>query len=188
MGPDQFPLASFYELLEIAISFAEGQTTRELTFLDLGSGNGRVCAATAMMGGWTECLGIEIVETLHAKSARLKDTLYDICDRSSLCDLDFMLSDFTDASVAPLFARADVIFCYSSALPSIGDQLTEVSAIIGLNAQPGTLVITTDKRVVSDGPWEYESLAVRDVANEEVGGYSTGYVCRVAKSGLQLTQ
>lgn len=45
-------------------------------------------------------------------------------------------------------------------------------------------VITTDRRLVSDGPWEFELLSEREGKNAETGGKSIAYLWRVVKSAL----
>lgn len=47
-----------------------------------------------------------------------------------------------------------------------------------------TQVITTDRRLVSDGPWEFQLLVERDGPNAETGGRSTAYLWEVVKSAL----
>lgn len=45
-------------------------------------------------------------------------------------------------------------------------------------------VITTDRRLVSDGPWEFALLAQKEGPNLETGGRSTAFLWEVVKSAL----
>ncbi|CAM9750199.1 unnamed protein product [Hapterophycus canaliculatus] len=78
----------------------------------------------------------------------------------------------------------DVLFCYSSSFPAYGDLLTEFSYTLGHKLRPGAQVITTDRRLVSDSPWEFELLRELEGKNSETGGTSIGYIWRVVQSAL----
>ena len=45
-------------------------------------------------------------------------------------------------------------------------------------------MITTDKRLASDGPWEFELVEAVEGPNRETGGTSVGYVQRVVRSAV----
>ena len=75
----------------------------------------------------------------------------------------------------------DVCFCYSTAFSASGPYLSELSMTFGLGLREGARVITVDKMLLSDGPWEYRELGTLDARNTEVG-MSTGYVYEVVKS------
>ncbi|CAM9764436.1 unnamed protein product [Ectocarpus sp. 6 AP-2014] len=78
----------------------------------------------------------------------------------------------------------DVLFCYSSSFPAFGNLLTEFSYTLGHKLRPGAQVITTDRRLVSDGPWEFALLGEREGRNSETGGKSIAYIWEVARSAL----
>ncbi|CAM9162592.1 unnamed protein product [Ectocarpus fasciculatus] len=78
----------------------------------------------------------------------------------------------------------DVLFCYSSSFPAFGDLLTEFSYTLGHKLRPGAQVITTDRRLVSDGPWEFALLGEREGRNSETGGKSIAYIWEVVRSAL----
>ncbi|EKX52480.1 hypothetical protein GUITHDRAFT_65227, partial [Guillardia theta CCMP2712] len=78
----------------------------------------------------------------------------------------------------------DVCFCYSTAFSTFGGPyLAQLSYTLGHSLKPGSRVITVDKMLVSDGPWEFQLLHSIDGKNEEVGG-STGYIWKVVKSAV----
>ncbi|CAM9148012.1 unnamed protein product, partial [Ascophyllum nodosum] len=78
----------------------------------------------------------------------------------------------------------DVLFCYSSSFPAFGDLLTEFSYTLGHKLRRGAQVITTDRRLVSDGPWEFCLVRQREGINSETGGKSTAYLWQVVRSAL----
>ncbi|CAN0371130.1 unnamed protein product, partial [Discosporangium mesarthrocarpum] len=79
----------------------------------------------------------------------------------------------------------DVLFCYCSTWPAQGDMLTELSYTLGHQLRPGTQVITTDRRLVSDGPWEFAPLGEHTGPNIETGGSSTAFLWEIVRSALE---
>jgi len=97
-----------------------------------------------------------------------------------LCPVLFIEGDVH--SDAHLLKDVDVCFCYSTAFATIGGPyLAQLSYTLGQSLKPGSRIITVDKMLVSDGPWEFELLQSIDGKNSEVGG-STGYVWKIIKS------
>jgi hypothetical protein len=80
-----------------------------------------------------------------------------------------------------LLLDAGICFCYSTAFSASGPYLSELSMTFGLGLREGARVITVDKMLLSDGPWEYREVGALDAKNAEVG-MSTGYVYEVVKS------
>ena len=66
--------------------------------------------------------------------------------------------------------------------PSFGDELTDFSVTCGTRLKSGTRVVTTDKRLSGDGPWEFRLLDALEGVNAETGGASLGYVQEVVRS------
>ena len=52
----------------------------------------------------------------------------------------------------------------------------------GTRLKAGTRVVTTDKRLRNDGPWEFRLLDALEGVNAETGGASLGYVQEVVRS------
>ena len=96
-----------------------------------------------------------------------------------MCPLEFVLADIHER--LDLLTDVDVCFCYSTAFSASGPYLSQLSATFGLGLREGARVITVDKMLLSDGPWQYEAIGSLEARNREVGT-STGYVYRVVKS------
>ncbi|CAM9528453.1 unnamed protein product [Ectocarpus sp. 12 AP-2014] len=167
---------------------------RSLVFGDIGSGCGRLVVAQALTWPWKSCRGVEIVPSLHdmgqaalQEAARVAkgdenalspETLRLL---RSMAPCSLSLGDVNDdVDISDI----DVLFCYSSSFPAFGDLLTEFSYTLGHKLRPGAQVITTDRRLVSDGPWEFALLGEREGRNSETGGKSIAYIWEVVRSAL----
>ncbi|CAM9289307.1 unnamed protein product [Choristocarpus tenellus] len=173
---------------------------RKRVFCDLGSGCGRLVIGQALAWPWRCCKGIEKVEALHnmgmsalgvakklaegekqSGGEALSPEALKSLEQMSPCDL--LLGDANDPDEVEL-SDVDILFCYCTAFPARGDMLTELSYTLGHQLRPGTLVITTDRRLASDGPWEFAPLGERTGPNSEIGGSSTAFLWRVIRSAL----
>ena len=166
----EFDLDGFFELLRAAAP-REGET-----FVDVGSGCGRlVLAASELWPALARVSGVESVAELHALAAAASSA----APRA----VDFYCADAHDALRAdgPL-GDASLVFAYTSTWPSFGDELTDFSVTCGTRLQSGTRVVTTDKRLSNDGPWEVRLLDALEGVNAETGGDSVGYVQEVVRS------
>ena len=202
----EFDLTFFTELLCRAAAFRKGldgsadslsggggdtsamrdmlrEASSDLCFMDAGSGVGRLVHAALLTGSFRQVVGVEIVETLHQLAVdateRLLSPEVDAVDEGDIrlrcCDLN---------SKEAKLHEADVLFCYSSAMAAFGDgYLSEFSGTIGTRTRPGSVVITTDRRLLSEGqPWEMELLYEVEGPNRECGGTSSAYIWRVNES------
>lgn len=169
----EFDVDFFCRLVEMALP------QRGDVFLDVGSGNGRLAIAAASMLPltWSLARGVEIVPQLHESAESAKQRAAEL--ESEICPLEFVLADIHER--LDLLTDVDVCFCYSTAFSASGPYLSQLSATFGLGLREGARVITVDKMLLSDGPWQYEAIGSLEARNREVGT-STGYVYRVVKS------
>ena len=174
----EFDLGFFADLVDVAI----GDRTR-LCFVDIGSGCGRLTLAASVL--WPEKLsraaGVEVVLPLHRLALEARERA--VLPPSSPA-VDFVCCDLAEALAADgTLSDADVLFCYSTTMPSSGDLLTELSAACGTHLREGARVVTTDRKLASvEGLWEYRMLASFEGPNAEAGGTSVGYVQEVVRS------
>ena len=152
------------------------------TFVDVGSGCGRLVLAAAVL--WPQlgrCAGVECVPELHelAQHAAAKAVL-----PSSSPRCEFVLGKAEEAlAVDGPLASADVIFAYSTAFAADWEYLTDFSVLCGTHLRVGTRVVTTDRMLCDvEGQWRFELLERLEGVNRETGGSSVGYVFEVAQS------
>ena len=154
----------------------------DATFVDVGSGVGRlVLAAAEIWPQLTRCAGIERVSELHRIAVEATERHRDAVPALARCS--FFCGDAAEALTpgGPL-GDADVLFAYSSTWPAQGDLLTDFSAVCG-RLRVGTRVVTTDRRLCSvEGAWQFELLDTITGPNRETGGESIGFVHEVTQS------
>ncbi len=192
------------------------------TFCDIGSGSGRlVLAAAALHPAWKLCRGIEILSGLHNMSVSIANSCRrpedDSMARQRLgikCDdrvfalhipsstnraqylplapIEFTCGSFTDPY--EYVGDIDCAFCFSSCMKP--DIIQDLSAAIGRQCKPGTIVITTEYPLflhgsvdpvdndasIPYGPYEIELLEKVDGWCWLLGGESTAYIHRVKRS------
>ena len=177
----EYDLGFFAQCVDCAL---EGVKSSHLTFVDVGSGVGRLVLAAATL--WPErfsrCAGVEFAAELHRLACdadgRVSELLSDASSRQFIC------GDAAEAlGEGGCLADAHILFAYSSAFASEGDLLSDFSAVCGTNLRVGSRVVTTDRRLCSvDGLWRFEVLDVLEGVNQETGGKSVGYVQEVVQS------
>ena len=172
----EYDLGHFAALVDRALD-GKGQHGR--TFVDVGSGCGRLVFAAAALWPALACVaGVERIEEMHEMAMAA-------CERVTLPEPP--TRRFFHGDVAHLLgaggalADADVLFAYSSTWAGVGDVLTDFSATCGTLLRVGARVVTTDKRLIDDQGWSFELLEAIDGPNRETGG-SVGYVHEVTRS------
>ena len=172
----EYDLGHFAALVDRALD-GKGQHGR--TFVDVGSGCGRLVFAAAALWPALACVaGVERIEEMHEMALAA-------CERVTLPEPP--TRRFFHGDVAHLLgaggalADADVLFAYSSTWAGVGDVLTDFSATCGTLLRVGARVVTTDKRLVDDEGWSFELLEAIQGQNRETGG-SVGYVHEVTRS------
>lgn len=163
----EFPLDFFVKLISAA-KLEPGDV-----FCDLGSGCGRLVLAAALL--WPDTLsisrGIEISPDLHSASEKLVSEQA----AATLCPMELLLADIH--TQPELLKDVDVCFCYSTRMQLSKDgYVTQLADTYQKGLRSGARMITTDRHLPPDGPWEL----IREVegVNNENGGTSTGRVWR----------
>ena len=146
----EFDLDDFFELLRAAAP-REGET-----FVDVGSGCGRLVLAAALVHNWRACVGIEMLGDLHELATKSHTKLVaasaDLGLQLAPCEL---VCDEADSAL-PRALRgggddaAAVVFVYATCWPSVGPHLTALSETLAGALPEGSRVITVDKQLVSD--------------------------------------
>ena len=152
----EMPLSSIAEVLEHPVVRRYLPSDGSATFVDYGSGTGRLLLGTAAMHNWRSAVGIEAIEALHAiasEAVRKVEASKAIAAgvvRSVHATASSLLPH-EDASVAAALAECDLLFMYSTAFPAEdGLRLPELSASLACTLPAGSLVVTTDKFLVGD--------------------------------------
>jgi hypothetical protein len=157
-------------------------------FCDLGSGCGRLVIAAALSGyGFSNAIGIELLDELHklaAGSLRTLEPIIATTDELDLSPCEFFAGDGNEL-IAQLVQQVEdeaarptwTIFSYTTCMPSVGPYLCELSASLGAILPVGSRVITTDKQLISDdhGRWDFRLLHQLEAPNYGTWT-STGFV------------
>mmetsp|Transcript_38262 Transcript_38262/g.59795 ORF Transcript_38262/g.59795 Transcript_38262/m.59795 type:complete len:327 (+) Transcript_38262:165-1145(+) len=184
----EYNFGFFCELVAFAREqfLAEGSRGEDVppqpSFLEIGSGCGRLVFGAAMLWEWKLCEGIELIEPLHQLASSAEAILQKNEEglKQHMSPTKLVCGDFNGPECG--IERSDIIFSYCTTFPAFGNELTEMSAALGTRARPGTIVITTDKVLSPDGPWQFDLLRTATGNNRETAGTSTAYVWRVARS------
>jgi len=150
-------------------------------FVDLGSGCGRLVLASWMLyPGWKKCVGVEIVQELHAESISKYESLLAILREKSIPEpvapVELMCGDFLEGGPK----AADILFCYCTTWDSAGPVLSTLSRHLVQTLSPGSRVITTDKKlaeVCDESNRGFELIAEIEGNNADTF-FSSGYVWR----------
>ena len=119
-----------------------GQTA-PVRVVDIGSGCGRLVLALARSRPDYAVAGLEFAPRLHEIGVRAVAA-------SGLQNADLVRGDLHDPQAAGrVLARATLVFCYSTALASEGDDdiAARLSDALAAGLAPGALVVSTDRRL-----------------------------------------
>jgi len=177
----EFDLHFFFALLRVT------EPRPHESFVDIGSGCGRLVLAAAIAYEWELAAGIEVLADLHALAedahARLAAASEDI--GVALAPCVHVCGEVSDA-LPPLLERCpstSVAFIYATCWPSAGPYLTELSLSLAASLKTGSRVVTVDKQLVSDDRafgWDFQLLGRVEMANYNTYR-STGYVYELIK-------
>ncbi|GKY97305.1 hypothetical protein MPSEU_000688900 [Mayamaea pseudoterrestris] len=190
----EFPLQSLDALLDAALKHLKDKRNERLTFLDIGSGAGRICLYASMTRPGWNVFGVEIVLSLHALAVQAADAAVDETVVSS--DAQVLENDSIASTIQffhgpaqeyiHILQQADIIFCYSTVFdatfsPQAGAMVLSRGWMELLqHCRPGTICITTDR--CCDPAYGWMRLETVEVENREVMG-STGYVQQLVSKG-----
>eukprot|EP00967_Tisochrysis_lutea_P153033 scaffold301132_cov35-Tisochrysis_lutea.AAC.1 len=182
----EFDLEFFATLTNEALTRG-GRKAAGQTFVDVGSGCGRlVFAAAALWPTLDRCIGIEVVELLHTlaleATPRAKSELELVnCDVQQQQPEVHLVCEDALQGLARLAGGVPVCaFAYSSTWPCVGMTLTDFSLACS-SLPPGSRVVTIDKVLAIDDPCLHGSqlLATLEGPNTETGGTSLGYIWEI---------
>mmetsp|Transcript_55306 Transcript_55306/g.130781 ORF Transcript_55306/g.130781 Transcript_55306/m.130781 type:complete len:224 (-) Transcript_55306:66-737(-) len=173
----EFPIKFFEEVTTrathlITPPLAHGTDRSGATFLDLGSGAGRlVLAAAAMDSPWKLCRGVELLGSLHA--------LAEVKLAAGRAMPGFLQSEVLlehtgwDAPTLDL-STVDVAFAYTTCIAQHEGVLTGLTAALSDKLRAGCIVVTTDYQLGVG----FEQLEIIEGENLGVGDTSTAYLAR----------
>jgi len=166
----EFEMATALRCIDAAAALvADRPEGARLRFVDVGSGTGRIAVGCALADG------VGAARWSHAGGCEVRRDLADLADAAAAkrpprteTQLQFECADLLAPSraAADLLRQADVLFCYSTAFPARDDGgLTTLSYALGTGCRQGAVVVTTDKFLVSDGPWSWTLVDALEVPN-----------------------
>lgn len=202
----EFDFLFFCVLIDRAMHMHNGEMVgscdfSEKTFLDIGSGTGRlVLGAAALHPELKLCKGLEILPGIH--EAALGNL--DLCKTAGFSYSEHSNENLPMAAIQltcgsfddpyEYLGDADVIFVFSTCFTA--DMMSSLSDAIGRQCKPGTIVITTEYKLDQSGvidplendpemlcgDYNIEIVDSVDGWNWLVGGQSTAHIQRVKKS------
>ena len=183
----EFPLSFFSLVLDRACAAAgRDRTARsELSFLDIGSGAGRLVLWAAVTHKWKAVRGIEVLPGLHRAACKKLEAALDMRHELELRTIpEFLEGSWDDASVLP-WAEVDVSFAYTTAFPHGEDAvLHDLTSALAARLRRGCIVCTTDYRLGTG----FELVDSLEGDNEGVGGRSIVYMYRKTCEGATAAE
>ena len=183
----EFPLSFFSLVLDRACAAAgRDRTARsELSFLDIGSGAGRLVLWAAVTHKWKAGRGIEVLPGLHRAACKKLEAALDMRHELELRTIpEFLEGSWDDASVLP-WAEVDVSFAYTTAFPHGEDAvLHDLTSALAARLRRGCIVCTTDYRLGTG----FELVDSLEGDNEGVGGRSIVYMYRKTCEGATAAE
>ena len=183
----EFPLSFFSVVLDRACAAAgRDRTARsELSFLDIGSGTGRLVLWAAVTHKWKAARGIEVLPGLHRAACKKLEAALDMRHELELRTIpEFLEGSWDDASVLP-WAEVDVSFAYTTAFPHGEDAvLHDLTSALAARLRRGCIVCTTDYRLGTG----FELVDSLEGDNEGVGGRSIVYMYRKTCEGATAAE
>lgn len=172
------------------------------TFLDIGSGCGRLVAAAALLHPWSRAVGIEIVGELHEEATSIAQRLAATATATGLplspCEFVRELAQSAVPRLLGGAAASDealspcVVFCYATTWPcGEGYKLVELSSVLGSALPTGSRVVVVGRRLEpSDG---FDEIGFSQRQSEATGLKASAFVYELnrnpaskrAESGLE---
>jgi len=175
-----------------------GEDWTGATFVDIGSGGGRLVLAAAALHRWRLCRGVEILPGLHA----MAEANVAKCQNSPgismggdfagalpgsglpLCPTELTCGSIDDPATT-FIGDVDCAFVASSCMSP--EVMQMIATAVGTQCRAGTVITTTDYELPLEGsvggrPWRMEQLDTVDGYCWVVGGLSTAYIYRVVQS------
>jgi len=113
-------------------------------FLDLGSGSGKAVLAAAFAGSFSSCIGVEIVQPLHSLANQALERAKEIDSERAAC-VKYVQGDMFGKE--DLWKQADVVLVTCTLFTD--DMMTRLDESVEDMLRPGTIVITTTRRLTT---------------------------------------
>mmetsp|Transcript_11762 Transcript_11762/g.43832 ORF Transcript_11762/g.43832 Transcript_11762/m.43832 type:complete len:267 (-) Transcript_11762:149-949(-) len=186
----EFPFPSFCKGIDLAL---DDRPELDRTFLDIGSGCGRLVLGAALGYSFSRCIGVELSSELHDIAEKTfalagSPTFFDEIDADEPVDPAqaneavgrclLLNEDISSETGTETLQDADIVFCYSTTWEAAGDTLLGLTEAVAANCKSGARVVTTDKKL-GDADGRVEVVSSLEVPNREAGGSSILYVHEV---------
>jgi predicted RNA methylase len=175
----EFDVSFFARLLELAAP-VPGET-----FVDLGSGVGRLVIAAALLypRTWRNCQGVELSAPLHDAAIAARVCFEQLTPRPPIADCEFTCASVLDAGAgADALAAADVCFSYAVTWAS-GPEHDQLVRMLARHLPSGARVISVDLPLSAEAAAsedaQFELLHRVQGANEETGDQTVGFVYKL---------
>lgn len=121
------------------------------SFVDLGSGSGKVCLASAILGNFKKCIGVELLGNLTALSDSIKDIyeymiknsdddLLNIRKNKNFTKLEFINNDLLNYD----FSKDSIVFTNSTCW---GEDMLKKISIKAEQMKKDNIIINTDQQL-----------------------------------------
>ena len=185
----EFPLSQFTEAVDRACVHAGLEARHEATFLDIGSGAGRLVLWAAVTDEWKAVHGVELLPSLHTTACEKLEEARALRQELALrtSEVSFAEGSWEDASVLP-WSDVDVAFAYTTAFPACEETATldELTRALAARLRKGCVVCTTDYQLGAGFELleQLEFGGSESAATPENGGRSTAFLFRKTCEGV----
>jgi hypothetical protein len=173
----EFPISFFLEIINVMASMLREDGGQQQqggggTFVDLGSGVGRLTLAASVLlpkDVWQESIGVEIVEQHHesALMAQQKATSLGLLDGSHALPTKFVLGDAFDPALGNILKGATAVYAYSTTWECDDDLVMgPLSDNLSKALEHGAIVAMTDRKLCEPFVLGHSIVA----QNQEKGG------------------
>jgi len=180
----EFNLDFFAQLLELACP------VRGETFVDLGSGAGRLVIAASLLypDTWRNCHGVELSAPLHDAAIAARVAFDGLAPCPPIADCEYTLASvLDDAKGAAALAAADVSFSYAVTWASDETHELLVRALArrlpsGARVISVDLALSAEAAAAEGASWELLHRVLG--LNEETGGETVGLIYMLHRPGV----
>lgn len=141
----EWDMMTFTSVIERAIELSGIDDCSQHTFIDLGSGAGRLVLWAAATGGWKAARGVELLPGLHNTACAALDEARASHPSflNAETDVEFLQGSWDDP--LPCLLEANFVFCTTTCLPADENNvLLGMTGILAAQLPRGCIVTTTD--------------------------------------------
>jgi hypothetical protein len=168
----EFPISFFLEILNVMASMLRDDGNQGGTFVDLGSGVGRLTLAASVLAPkdvWQESIGVEIVSQHHesALTAQAKARSLGFLDDINALPTKFVEGDAFDPALGNVLKGATAVYAYSTTWECDDDLVMgPLSDNLSKALEHGAAVAMTDRKLCEPFVLCHSMVA----QNQEKGG------------------